>query len=221
MGDILTPFQIHALRLLGREPLLRDFYLTGGTALSAFYLKHRYSDDLDFFTQTPGAVARVPPIVRKIARRLGARIVFGRRFQTLFECALIHPRYKRLEMDFALDMPGRLKPVRKTLETAGVRLDNLLDIACNKLSALSERAEPKDFVDVYRIDQTHMPLRKLIIQARRKYRELDDYCLAMSFFKVKGVTLLPRMIDPLSLTALRSFFLWHAERLARRITKKS
>jgi predicted nucleotidyltransferase component of viral defense system len=25
------------------------FYLTGGTALSRFYLKHRWSDDLDFF----------------------------------------------------------------------------------------------------------------------------------------------------------------------------
>lgn len=26
-----------------------DFYLTGGTALSRFYLHHRYSDDLDLF----------------------------------------------------------------------------------------------------------------------------------------------------------------------------
>ena len=26
-----------------------EFYLTGGTALSRGYLKHRYSDDLDFF----------------------------------------------------------------------------------------------------------------------------------------------------------------------------
>jgi predicted nucleotidyltransferase component of viral defense system len=26
------------------------FYLTGGTALGRFYLNHRYSEDLDFFT---------------------------------------------------------------------------------------------------------------------------------------------------------------------------
>ncbi len=26
-----------------------EFYLTGGTALSRFYLQHRYSEDLDFF----------------------------------------------------------------------------------------------------------------------------------------------------------------------------
>lgn len=28
----------------------QQFYLTGGTALSYFYLRHRQSNDLDFFT---------------------------------------------------------------------------------------------------------------------------------------------------------------------------
>ena len=31
--------------------LQSSFYFTGGTALSSFYLSHRYSDDLDFFSQ--------------------------------------------------------------------------------------------------------------------------------------------------------------------------
>ncbi|MGB2706138.1 MAG: nucleotidyl transferase AbiEii/AbiGii toxin family protein [Candidatus Omnitrophota bacterium] len=31
-------------------PYFKDYYLTGGTAL-AFYYKHRFSEDLDFFTQ--------------------------------------------------------------------------------------------------------------------------------------------------------------------------
>jgi predicted nucleotidyltransferase component of viral defense system len=32
----------------------REFYLTGGTCLSRFYVEKRYSDDLDFFTnQSP------------------------------------------------------------------------------------------------------------------------------------------------------------------------
>ncbi|MEW5692252.1 MAG: nucleotidyl transferase AbiEii/AbiGii toxin family protein [Candidatus Hydrogenedentota bacterium] len=29
----------------------QKFYLTGGTALSEFYLKHRISEDLDFFCE--------------------------------------------------------------------------------------------------------------------------------------------------------------------------
>jgi len=31
--------------------LFNSFYLTGGTALSEFYLNHRYSEDLDFFSE--------------------------------------------------------------------------------------------------------------------------------------------------------------------------
>ena len=32
----------------------REFYLTGGTCISRFYVEKRYSDDLDFFTnQSP------------------------------------------------------------------------------------------------------------------------------------------------------------------------
>jgi len=33
------------------EYLRSQFYFTGGTALSAFYLNHRESEDLDFFSQ--------------------------------------------------------------------------------------------------------------------------------------------------------------------------
>ncbi|MGD2089262.1 MAG: nucleotidyl transferase AbiEii/AbiGii toxin family protein [Candidatus Aminicenantes bacterium] len=33
-----------------------DFYLTGGTALSRFYLNHRYWDDLDFFVHQKEAI---------------------------------------------------------------------------------------------------------------------------------------------------------------------
>lgn len=34
-----------------RDPIITDtYYLTGGTALSFFYLHHRISEDLDFFS---------------------------------------------------------------------------------------------------------------------------------------------------------------------------
>ncbi len=51
--NILTPSQHFVLDLAIREEDLTDwFYFTGGTALSQFYLHHRYSEDLDFFSQT-------------------------------------------------------------------------------------------------------------------------------------------------------------------------
>lgn len=48
MTTVLTPLQN---KFLGEFfELTSDFWLTGGTALSAFYLHHRYSEDLDLFT---------------------------------------------------------------------------------------------------------------------------------------------------------------------------
>ena len=50
-SKILDERQIKFLEEFQKIPFLKDnFYLTGGTALAAFYLKHRYSEDLDFTT---------------------------------------------------------------------------------------------------------------------------------------------------------------------------
>jgi hypothetical protein len=47
---ILTDVQKKALIAVAKEPKLSGFYLTGGTALAAYYFQHRLSNDLDFFT---------------------------------------------------------------------------------------------------------------------------------------------------------------------------
>lgn len=50
--SILTKGQKIILDELIQNNYLREnYYLTGGTALSEFYLHHRYSDDMDFFTE--------------------------------------------------------------------------------------------------------------------------------------------------------------------------
>lgn len=50
---ILSDKQESFLREVAKNPSLsRNFYLTGGTALAGFYLHHRYSEDLDFFSET-------------------------------------------------------------------------------------------------------------------------------------------------------------------------
>ena len=52
MKSILSENQTKILRLLaGDYSISSRFYLTGGTALAEFYLKHRYSEDLDFFCE--------------------------------------------------------------------------------------------------------------------------------------------------------------------------
>ena len=50
--DILNEEQKNFLAFAATEPYLREnYYLTGGTPLTAFYLQHRYSEDLDFFIE--------------------------------------------------------------------------------------------------------------------------------------------------------------------------
>ncbi|MDO8676419.1 MAG: hypothetical protein Q7K16_02080 [Candidatus Azambacteria bacterium] len=45
---ILKPWQEKIIALVVGEQKMAGFYLTGGTALAAYYLYHRLSDDLVF-----------------------------------------------------------------------------------------------------------------------------------------------------------------------------
>jgi predicted nucleotidyltransferase component of viral defense system len=215
---ILTPLQRSLLIEIGRSPLGQDLFLSGGTALAAFYLQHRYSLDLDFFTANPAALAQVPAVMQDIAVRLGAQVTFTRTLGTFLECFVRSPGGDRTELDFAQDNPYRLEPTRYHAEL-GIHIDNPTDIACNKLSALFDRAEPKDFVDVYFVAREIHPFEQLVTLTRRKHLGLDDYWLAVALARVEQVELLPRMIKPLSLPELKAFFLERAKELMDKIER--
>jgi predicted nucleotidyltransferase component of viral defense system len=217
--EILTSLQRQTLIAIGQTPLGHSFYLTGGTALAAFYLHHRYSIDLDFFTSDPAAIARVPPLMQDIAQQLDLEITFTRTLDTFLECFLRSPNGERIEMDFAQDTPYRLEPTHFD-STLHITVDNLTDIACNKLSALFDRAEPKDFVDVYFLCQEKFSFEHLTELARKKHLGIDDYWLAMALRRVELIEFLPRMIKPLSLKELKDFFLEQAKKLMDGIAKE-
>ena len=204
--EILTPFQKQVLKAVGKSPLANNFYLTGGTALSAFYLRHRLSEDLDFFTPDPNALRLVQSSLKTIAKKLDASLEFRRTFNTFIECFLMAKDGEWLKMDFAQDTPYRLQPTEFN-QSFGVYIDNSVDISCNKLSALFDRADAKDFVDIFFINQELMPFNKLLPYARQKHAGMDDYWLAISLQRVQHIKLLPRMIKPLTITELQTFFL--------------
>lgn len=197
---------------IGQSPISRSFYLTGGTALAAFFLYHRYSVDLDFFTDDPTAVSRVAPEISLIAEQLGAKLIFTRTLGTFLECFLQIGDGERLKLDFAQASPYRLQPVGFN-ELYQVQVENIVDISCNKLSALFDRAEPKDFVDVYFLCQDHFPFSTLVAYTRQKHVGIDDYWLAVAIQRVRTVDFLPQMIRPLTIEQLREFFLNQAAEL--------
>src|SRR3989344_2758768 len=52
MEGILSGNQQNILNIISKGQVICDnFYLTGGTALAEFYLRHRLSEDFDFFSE--------------------------------------------------------------------------------------------------------------------------------------------------------------------------
>ena len=74
LTDILTHNQITFLTAVGESALFMNrFYLTGGTPLAAFYLKHRYSEDLDFFSEEElEDIAALEVAIREIQKKVSA-----------------------------------------------------------------------------------------------------------------------------------------------------
>jgi predicted nucleotidyltransferase component of viral defense system len=201
---VLTPLQEALLRKLGASPVGSAFFLTGGTALAAFYLEHRLSEDLDLFTEDPGAIDLVRPTLEEIARTEGGSLEFARTYPRFLQCFLRQPGGEEVKMDFAVDSPYRLEPVRPT--EYGIAVDGPLDIACNKLSALFDRAAGKDFVDVWFVHREVIPFAELLPKARQKHVGMEDYWLAQSFARARRVAVWPRMLKPLDVDEMVRFF---------------
>jgi predicted nucleotidyltransferase component of viral defense system len=214
--SLLTTFQEKLVKEIADSPLQQEFHLTGGTALAEFYLQHRYSLDLAFSTADPNAVARVGAFMDEIADRLNAKVTYTRSLGSFLQCFLESSEGERVQIDFAQDSPYRLQPLEANAEL-GVLVESLIDIACNKLSALFDRAEPKDFVDVYFICRGVMPFDELVKNAREKHPGMDDYWLAVALQRVEHIELLPRMIKPLDLDEMKRFFLEQAAKLVEKI----
>lgn len=203
--EILTPLQKTFILKFSESPLQETFFLTGGTALSAFYLQHRLSDDLDFFTESAGEVRQILPWVERTSRGLNLKLEIRRQSQSFADCFFQTPEGETLRIDFAPDSPFRFEKTILRPECK-IYIDNLTDIACNKLSALYDRAEPKDFVDVYFLDREGLPFPELLEKAKKKHVGLDDYWLAQAFQRIQEVEKLPRMLKPIELETLKNFF---------------
>jgi len=72
--EVLYPVQDEVLRLLAS--IETGFYLTGGTAASRGYLHHRFSDDLDLFTNDePDFPLWADRLIQRLSEPPGWRVV--------------------------------------------------------------------------------------------------------------------------------------------------
>lgn len=142
-NPILTEAQKTLLSRFRTSPLCEHFYVTGGTALSAFYLQHRHSEDLDFFTEQEISLESVLSFLRTTPHI--ANIQHERKYdRRLF---LLHYHDQRtMKVEFTKYPFPPLEPHRAV---EGIQVDSWRDILANKLMALTDRKDFKDYLDVY------------------------------------------------------------------------
>ena len=126
----------------------KEFYLTGGTCLSRFYHGKRYSDDLDFFTNSSSRFHfAIKNIKTEISSMFPLNITLESKDFVRFMVDGI------LQVDFVNDRVVRYKDVHQSEK--GYLIDHIENILSNKITAVLGRDNPKDVFDIFLISNFH------------------------------------------------------------------
>lgn len=170
----LYPFQDGILNIL-RE-LKLPFYLTGGTPLSRFYFKHRYSDDLDLFVNDDSSFG-------EYCTSFYQKLIDS---QTKFNFIIDKQRLKlsnnfmqifisKNDLELKIDLVNDVAPHygEFLFDEALGKIDSLRNILSNKFSALY-RFEPKDIADIWIICKNFKcNFKEIIPEAKNKEAGVD------------------------------------------------
>ncbi|HEY7215500.1 MAG TPA: nucleotidyl transferase AbiEii/AbiGii toxin family protein [Thermoanaerobaculia bacterium] len=143
--DRLYPLQDEALKVLSEVET--GLYLTGGTAASRGYLHHRFSDDLDFFANdAPEFLLWTERLIQALSARSDWSLQVLLREQRFVRLNVVSET-TQLKIEMVNDVPARVGQI--TMHPVLGRLDSAENILANKVSALIDREEPKDFADIW------------------------------------------------------------------------
>ena len=178
---IITDLQKEVLSVFCQIPDSQTFYLTGGTALSEFYMGHRLSYDLDFFTSESGLIQPFSDVIQAEMGKREFSVITMRRFQTFTEFKLAKKEEETI-IHLAYDSPFRFSPPVDS--ACGVRVNDYTDIIVDKLLTFFGRVEPRDAVDLFFILKKE-DLWRLSVLAPQKDPGFDLYWLAVALEKVR------------------------------------
>ena len=213
MASILSKNQVNILSLLSKEKLIvESFYLTGGTALAEFYLQHRLSEDLDFFSKKEFDPAFISSTLKKISQKAGIKKVnFEQSYnRNLFFLELDSDTIKTEFTYFPFE---RIESKKKF---GDLYIDSLLDIAVNKVFTIYQKPRSRDFIDLYFIlmHDKNLNLDDLIINAQIKFdTNINPLQLSSQFIKAEILKDYPNMIKKIDDKKWQGFFMEEAKRL--------
>ena len=235
MKSILSPFQKIILDELCKEKFItQNFRLAGGTALSEFYLKHRYSEDLDFFTDEKQAIEEVKIKLNPLFKGIGIEAVEYREILSSKIFFLKKGQKETVKTDFNYFPFKRFAP-GKTYR--GLEIESLLDIAISKLDTIITRKNARDFVDFYFIAKHQATLiakhqatliqkehpfdLSMLLQKLEEKMEvsIDPIFLGSCFLRITEIYDYPLMIKAFSKEEMVKYFYSLAKSLKEKIIR--
>jgi hypothetical protein len=178
---------------------LSEFYLAGGTAVY-YYLKHRKSLDLDFFTN-------------KIFDFRSFKELFNRFETSQLSHDTIYTSIEGIKVSFFHYPYPLIKPLNN-LET--IKVASLEDIGAMKVLSIIQRGSRKDFVDLYFIIKTlNLSINDLIKLFTKKYGKFNPLIIhkALVFFDDADNEPELIMIKKTDWRKIRQYFISHFGKL--------
>ncbi len=217
--DLLSNEQREILELASKDPKVTDqFYLTGGTALSHFYFKHRFSEDLDFFSEREFNPKILLSSISQIADKLKTKKVEQQSLsgQEIFYFYFSDKFFVKVDFAYFPFIPlGNFKKFNS------IRVSSIEDIAVNKLHAIITRKRARDYFDLYLcMEKLKWEINDLTKNYRLKFDiVLPKEQLATSFLNVLDAQDEPKFLGHWNFEAVTKFFLKITDELKKEIIK--
>lgn len=216
--SILSENQKSILAIISKDKSICDnFYLTGGTALAEFYLQHRLSEDLDFFSEGEFEAQNISAFFGKIKSVANIHTV---EYQQSFNRNLFFLDLNdgdKIKTEFTYFPFTRIE---KKKQIGSLYVDSLLDIAVNKVFTIYQKPRSRDFIDLYCILQAdkNLLLDDLVKQAQIKFDNyLDPIQLGAQYMKALELKDFPKMLITLDEKKWQDFFVNEAKKLGNKI----
>lgn len=213
--NIVTSVQLNFLDALSESPLSKIFTLSGGTALTGFYLPYRYSEDLDFFSQQEVDPMSIVTFLKSNKQRLkylefDSNTSFNRHlFFLKFRDSILKTEFTYYPFPNADD----------SNHYKNIVIDSTLDIAINKLFTIYQKPRSRDFIDLYILCNTkNYSISHLAKRAREKFDwHIDPVKLGSQFLLATELKDYPHLIENIKEDKWQDFFLIEAKNLKPQI----
>ena len=218
--SILSENQKKLLKIISQDKSICDnFYLTGGTALAEFYLYHRLSEDLDFFSENEFDSQSISVFFKKIKKEAEIKKV---EYQQSFNRNLFFLDLEdgdKIKTEFTYFPFERIE---KKTKIGNLYIDSIIDIAVNKVFTIYQKPRCRDFVDLYCILDKYkeLSLSDLVKKAQIKFDNfLDPIQFGSQYMKVLELKDFPKMLIKIEDKIWQDFFISEAKKLSNKILK--